>query len=191
MTKKVYDIEVLKNQDLTNTYQKVKSAIPKYWERDYINDTLNKIKNHNHKMLLVFLWRSGVRISEAINLTKDKIDFDNYMMTVKWLKSRKYHERVLPIHPELRNLLQLYCATLKQGDKVFPISRQRAWQITQKHFNGNPHQFRHSFAVNWLRCKGDVIILHKILGHSKIQTTMAYLMIVPIDQGEELMKIQF
>jgi integrase/recombinase XerD len=113
------------------------------------------------------------------------------MMKVKWLKSRKYHERIVPIHPELRNLLQLYTASMKADDKVFPMSRQRAWQLTKKYLNGNPHKIRHSFAVNWLKCEGDVYILHKILGHSKIQTTMVYLDIVPIDQGKELMKITF
>lgn len=191
MVQKDYDIEVLNKQNLTNSYQKVKLDIPKYWDRDYINNTLNNIKNHQHKMLLMFLWRSGVRVTEAINLTKEKIDFDNYLITVRWLKSRKYHERVLPMHPELRNLLQLYTATMKHDEKVFPLSRQRVWQLTKKHFNGHPHQFRHSFAVNWLFCKGDVYILNRILGHSKIQTTLRYLMIVPIDQGKELMKIQF
>lgn len=57
--------------------------------------------------------------------------------------------------------------------------------------NGHPHQFRHSFAVNWLRNNGDIIILHRILGHTKIQTTMEYLKIVPTDQGKELLKINF
>lgn len=179
------------NQYLTNSYQKVKLDIPKYWDRDYINTCLNKIKNHNHKMLLVLLWRSGVRISEAINLIKREIDFNNNTMVVKWLKSRKYKHRVVPIHPELRNILEVYTASMKHNEKVFPISRQRAWQITKKYLNGHPHQLRHSFAVNWLRCKGDIVILHKVLGHSKIQTTMEYLKIVPIDQGEELMKITF
>jgi integrase len=184
-------IDIPNNQDLTKTSEMVKKEIPKYWERDYINQRINSISNHNHKMLIIFLWRSGVRITEAINLTKGKIDFDNYVMTVRWLKSRKYNERVAPLHPELRNLLQLYSASMKADDKIFPLSRQRAWQITKKYLGGSPHQLRHSFAVNWLRCDGDLIILHRILGHSKIQTTMEYLKIVPIDQGKELSKIQF
>jgi len=50
---------------------------------------------------------------------------------------------------------------------------------------------RHSFAVNWLRCGGEIDVLHRILGHSKIQTTMEYLKIVPRDQGKALMGIDF
>jgi site-specific recombinase XerD len=48
-----------------------------------------------------------------------------------------------------------------------------------------------AFAVNWLRSDGDVVTLHRILGHANIQTTMIYLRIVPLDQGRELMKIRF
>jgi integrase/recombinase XerD len=187
----VTDLDILKSQNLTNRAESVKSDIRKYWDREYINLRINTIDNLCHKMLIQFLWRSGVRITEAISLVKKNIDFDNYMMTVKWLKSRKYHHRVLPMHPELRNMMQIYTATMKADERVFPMSRQRAWQVTKKYLEGHPHQLRHSFAVNWLRCGGDIVILYKILGHAKIQTTMEYLKIVPMDQGKELMKIIF
>jgi integrase len=112
-------------------------------------------------------------------------------MSVLWQKSRKYSRRIVPLHPRLRELLQLYTATMRLDDRIFPITRQRAWQLTQKYLGGHPHQLRHSFAVNWLRSGGEIVVLHKILGHSKIQTTMEYLNIVPTDQGKELLKIQF
>lgn len=179
-----------RQKNLTKGYHKSKE-IPKYWDRDYITANLEKISNYRHKMLLTLLWMSGIRVSEATSLIKGNIDFENYTMTIKWLKNKKQKNRVVPLHPNLRNLLQLYTASINLEDRIFPISRQRAWQIVRKYFDGSPHQFRHSFAVNWLRCDGDLIILHKILGHSKIQTTMEYLKIVPTDQGKELLKIRF
>lgn len=95
------------------------------------------------------------------------------------------------MHPILKDVLELYVALLKADDLVFPISRQRAFQITIQHLGGSPHKLRHSFAVNWLRCKGDIVMLSRVMGHSNINTTMEYLKIVPIDQGKELIKIQF
>lgn len=95
------------------------------------------------------------------------------------------------MHPMLRDILQLYSAPAKQEDRIFPISRQRAWQIVKKYMDGNPHKLRHSFAVNWLRSGRDLVILHRMLGHTKVQTTMEYLKIVPIDQGKELMQVEF
>jgi len=184
-------ITILPKQDLTKTTEKVKKDFPKYWKRELINSKLELIKNPQHQMLLRFLWMSGVRITEAVSLRKQDIDFQSYVMTCRWLKSRKYKFRNVPLHPHLKPLLQLYTSTLKAEDRVFPITRQRAWQLTKKYLDGHPHQLRHSFAVNWLRSDGDLIILHRILGHSKIQTTMEYLKIVPIDQGKELLKIQF
>lgn len=182
----------LTGENLTNTIhtESKKNLIP-YWDKEYINNCINKINKSADRVLIITLWYSGIRITECINLTKKDIDFVNYMMKVKWLKSRKYKERILPIHPRLKDILQVYTATLNLEDRIFPFTRQRAYQITKKWLGGNPHKLRHSFAVNWLRSKGELIILHKILGHSRVQTTMEYLKIVPIEQGKELMKISF
>ena len=181
----------LGNSDLTKSPRNVKSDIRKYWHKDELNRMIDQIKNARHQMLIRFLWMSGVRITEAVSLVKGNIDFQHYTMTLRWLKSRKYLQRVVPIHPNLRDLMQVYTAPMNEQDKVFPISRQRAWQVCKKHLNGHPHQLRHSFAVNWLNHGGDLVTLHRILGHSKVQTTMEYLKICPIDQGKELLKIKF
>lgn len=178
-------------KDLTPAARTVKSELPKYWDRDHVNQCIQSVNNHEHKMLLQFLWMSGVRITEAVSLRKGDLDFQHYTMSVLWQKSRKYSRRIVPLHPRLRELLQLFTATMRQEDRVFGITRQRAWQLTHKYLGGHPHQLRHSFAVNWLRSGGDLVVLHKILGHAKIQTTMEYLKIVPTDQGKELLKIQF
>lgn len=186
------DIIVLDKKDLTNDIHNVnKQDIRKYWDRDYINAKIDAITKPEHRMLMQFLWLSGVRISEAVGLQKKHLDFANYTIKLQWLKNRKYHYRVAPMHPKLRDLMLLYTASMNAEDKVFDITRQRAWQLTWKYLEGHPHQLRHSYAVNWLRCGGDLVILHRILGHSKIQTTMEYLKIVPVDQGKELLKIQF
>lgn len=179
------------NQNLTISARSVKQDLPKYWDREHINATLATIENHQHKMFLRFLWMSGVRITEAVTLRKQDIDCDHDVMRVRWLKSRKYRERNVPLHPRLKDLLQLYTAPMKADARVFPFTRQRGWQICKKYFNGHPHQFRHSFAVNWLRCGGDIVVLHRVLGHAKIQTTMEYLKIVPTDQGRELLRVEF
>jgi integrase len=179
------------NKNLTNPIHNVKQEIRKYWSKEEIDYKINQITNQKDGMLIRFLWMTGTRITEAITLDKQRIDFKNYVMVIRWLKSRKYFERVVPIHPKLKDLLQLYTAQFRQEDRIFPYSRQRAWQIVQRWMGGHPHQLRHSFAVHWLRSGGDIITLHRILGHSKVQTTMEYLKIVPIDQGKELIKINF
>lgn len=185
------DLQACQKKDLTIHTESVKLDIRKYWDRNYIKAKIQDIENTRHKMLIQFLWMSGVRITEAVSLQKQDINFRDYLMTVKWLKSRKYLRRVVPLHPILKEILEVYVAPFNLEDRVFSMTRQRAWQLTKKYLGGHPHQLRHSFAVNWLMCGGDIVILHKILGHAKLQTTMEYLKIVPIDQGKELMKIEF
>jgi integrase len=177
--------------DLTKLNSKVKSNIPKYWDKDFINSKVDLIQNITHKTLFFFLWRTGVRISEALSVRKKDINMDNYTVEIRWLKNRRYESRNIPLHPELRNILGYYITTMKAEDKIFPFSRQRADQLAKKYFEGNCHKFRHSFAVNWLICKGDIVTLHRILGHANIKTTMEYLKIIPTDQKQELEKIIF
>lgn len=189
--KKSSGIVIQSRRNLTIREESVKAGLPPYWDRDEINLLLSRVQNHRHQMLLRFLWMSGVRVTEAIGLRKMDVDLENHTIRVRWLKSRKYKERIVPLHHRLVDLLRIYTATMKAEERVFPITRQRAWQIAKKHLGGKTHKLRHSFAVNWLRCDGDLVTLHRILGHSKIQTTMEYLKIVPVDQGKELEKVVF
>lgn len=194
MVEKITELEVLKEQKLTKTSINVnsfKKDIAKYFSKDEIDEKIFNIKNYKHKLFVKFLWMSGVRVTQAINVRKKDIDFDNYVMRIRWLKSRKWNEQIIPIHPQLKDMLEFYVAPMNMEDYLFPFTRQRAWKITTEAIGGSPHQLRHSFAVHWLRSGGDIVILSKILGHSKIQITMEYLKIVPIDQGKELIKIQF
>jgi len=191
MEEKDTELQVLNKKNITISSRNVKQDLRKYLTKEEIDERLQRVKDHKKKMFFRFLWMSGVRVTEAINLEKKDLDLQNYLMTVKWLKSRKWNNRVAPIHPLLKNILEVYVASLNASDRIFPYTRQYAWKICKEEMKCSPHQLRHSFAVHWLKNKGDIVTLHKILGHSKIQTTMEYLRIVPIDQGKELIKIPF
>ena len=183
------------NQDLTIRQGKVKVAGVKYWDAEYIRDRMGKIDNLNHRIMFAFLWYTGVRITEAINVTKDSLDFINFTATIRWQKHKKkkgpWLTRNIALYPDLKTMLEIFVSSLKAKDRIFPMTRQRAWQLSTRYFGGNPHMFRHSFAVNWLRHGGDIFILSKMLGHSDIKNTMVYLDIVLMDVGRELLKIQF
>ena len=68
--------EVLKGKNLTKTIRNVnKKDLAKYMSQDAINEKLDKITNQKDKFFCNFLWMSGVRISEAINVRKRDINF--------------------------------------------------------------------------------------------------------------------
>ena len=185
------DIVVGRTKDLTNRAESVKRGFAKYLDKERINEVIGGMRMGRERMLLTFLWMSGVRVSEAVSVCKQDLDFEQRLMSVKWLKSRKYLRRVVPIHSRLSGVLQVYVSRMREEERVFPVTRQRAFQITKRYLGCSPHQLRHSFAVNWLRGGGDLVVLHRVLGHAKIQTTMEYLKIVPIDQAKALEKIEF
>jgi integrase len=178
-------------QNLTKMRGKVKSELPAYWDAEFVNERIDAKAPGMHKMLYLWLWMTGTRITECLSVRKRDLDLPRYCATVRWLKNRKYLHRVIALHPKLKAILEPYTAAIGLDDRLFPISRQRAWQIIKKDFEGHPHQFRHSFAVHWLRSGGDVVMLSRALGHSKLEHTMVYLRIVPMDVGKELIKIPF
>jgi integrase len=182
---------IQEEKNLTINVENVKHQARKYMTPEVIRGCLDSMPPGQSRMLCTFLWKTGVRISEALSITKRDIDCRNMVIRIRWLKSRKYVERNIPMHPSLQDSLAFYTGALNMEDRLFPISRQRAHQVTSKYFGKSPHVFRHSFAVNWIRCGGDLVILSRYMGHARVQETMEYLKIVPIDQGKELIKIQF
>ncbi len=51
------------------------------------------------------------------------------------------------------------------------------------------HVSRHTFATNYLRAGGSVEKLKKLLGHSKIETTMIYVHIVNSEANEDIFRL--
>ena len=108
------EIVVIEAQNLTKSEQKVKRKdFPKYWEKSYIHECLDKIEDGSHKMLFTTLWFTGLRISEVLSLKKKDIDFQNYTLEALWQKSRKYNYRIVPMHPTIKNMLEIYTANFK------------------------------------------------------------------------------
>jgi integrase/recombinase XerD len=133
--------------------------------------------------LVNLLFQTGLRISEALNLTPSHIQrFEGKPVLSVIGKGRKI--RMIGIPERLADRLKSYAYEKKLGgrDRLFPINRSRAWQIVKRAsvgagFNKRiyPHIFRHSGALERLRQTGNPKALQLHLGHSSTLMTMRYL----------------
>lgn len=166
----------------------------KFFSKEEVLSLMAGVPPGKERMLFQFLWMTGCRIGEALSVTKADMDFKNNEINIRWQKSKKWKFRTIPMHKQLREVLEWYVHGLKYDEKIFQFTRQRAWQIFNEHGFGHPHKLRHSFAVNFIRSyKGaeGLRILQLLLGHSKITTTMDYLIFVPEQQKEALDTIDY
>ncbi|MCU9970108.1 site-specific tyrosine recombinase XerD [Mobiluncus mulieris] len=146
------------------------------------------------RALLEFLYASGARISEAMNLVLDDIDFETEPALVRLFgKGRK--ERISMLGHQACQALQAYLVRVRptlaekgqSRGRVFlntygkPMSRQTAWAIIQAAAKRaqidrpvHPHTLRHCFATHLLQGGADIRVVQELLGHASVTTTEIY-----------------
>ena len=144
------------------------------------------------RTMLEVLYATGIRVSELINLTLERVDL-NMKYIIAFGKGSK--ERIVPLGSVAAEFLQQYLEKVRpklthagrNTNIVFlafgghELTRQRFWQIIRAYgrkANINkaltPHILRHSFATHLLDNGADLRSVQELLGHSDISTTQIY-----------------
>ena len=138
------------------------------------------------KALLMLIYASGLRISEALAICKKDLNSD-YLL----IKGKGNKERVVPLLSEALSIIKQYLALLPfQIDNAAPIFRGEKGNalstgvfsrqlIKLRRSLGLPehasaHAFRHSFATHLLENGADLRSIQELLGHSDLSTTQRY-----------------
>jgi integrase len=160
------------------------------------------------RTFLLFIYGTGARIYEAINLRVSEINFQNKLASLR--RQDGGQRRMLPISRSLRNTLDLYvqssAAQRGGADLVFVTRDGRPLRphtlrynfvricsrarIRQEHgYSPTPgmHDLRHTFAVHvleaWVRQGKDLRqmlpVLSGYMGHALLKSTELYLRLVP------------
>lgn len=188
--------------------QNIMSDLEGYLTPIQINRVLANVQIERNRMLILFGWRSGRRISEILNVRKKDINFDRGVIKFRILKKRKNKDyyKLKPIDSGMMRELKIYTSKFGDDDFIFKgyneqLSRRQAYNIIREACEGvniynvgtkppHPHHLRHSFAVNFLRrCKNPTIaikILQEILEHTDLKTTSFYLQFSQEDIKKEL-----
>ena len=171
--------------------------LPRVLSEDEVVRLLNRpdittAEGFRDRTMLEVLYATGMRVSELINLTLERVDL-NMKYIIAFGKGSK--ERIVPLGSVAAEFLQQYLEKVRpklthedrNTNIVFlafgghELTRQRFWQIIRAYgrkANINkaltPHILRHSFATHLLDNGADLRSVQELLGHSDISTTQIY-----------------
>lgn len=171
--------------------------LPRVLSEDEVVRLLNQpdittTEGFRDRTMLEVLYATGMRVSELINLTLERVDL-NMKYIIAFGKGSK--ERIVPLGSVAAEFLQQYLEKVRpklthagrNTNIVFlafgghELTRQRFWQIIRAYgrkANINkaltPHILRHSFATHLLDNGADLRSVQELLGHSDISTTQIY-----------------
>lgn len=143
----------------------------------------SKLRPYTLRMLILLLYGTGLRISEALTLTLADVDLSARILTIR--ESKFYKTRLVPLGPAVSTALQDYVAQRAKeyptepdaalfltcsatpvarhtAENIFRRLRNRAGVIRQGNGRYQPrlHDLRHTFAVHrlisWYRQGADV-----------------------------------
>ena len=140
--------------------------------------------------MLLFLYNSGARVSEAATLTI--ADLDYYAHSVKILgKGNKWRTR--PLWPATLEVMRALTVDRVPADRVFlnrnghPVTRSGIHALVKRYARRaaknaasisnkivGPHVIRHSTASHLLRAGVDINTIRGWLGHVSLDTTNIY-----------------
>ncbi|MBL7156362.1 MAG: tyrosine-type recombinase/integrase [Candidatus Pacebacteria bacterium] len=183
---KFYYRNIIKtNERIEIRSAKKNKSLPVVLSRGEIEKILEAIENTKHKLLLSLAYGAGLRVSEAISLKVQDIDFHELTIHIKQAKGKKDRISVFPekLSADIQNLIA------GKGKNDFVFSSERGGKLTtrtaQKVFENSLkksgvkkdatfHSLRHSFATHLLENGVDVRYVQELLGHQNIRTTQRY-----------------
>ncbi len=155
-------------------------------------------KPGRNRLLLQFIYSTGVRVSEAIKLKIQELNLDQLTANVRGGKGNK--DRVVVLSVKWSKEIRKYLKKKKsQSEFVFskkngkPLSTDTVERIIRHAAKKGglmkrvtPHVLRHSFATHLLESGENIRKIQLLLGHANLSTTSIYTHV----SKEELKKVQ-
>lgn len=133
---------------------------------------------------------TGCRITEALELTDQRVDFANGCLTFRTIKKRGETPiyRSVPVPPALLDLLDMVHGIKEKqtNGKLWRWGRSTAWRRVKEIMeragiagdHASPKGLRHSFGVHAVLSNVPLNTLQKWLGHSDMSTTAIYASVI-------------
>ncbi|HOZ35709.1 MAG TPA: tyrosine-type recombinase/integrase [archaeon] len=153
-----------------------------------IKDLVENTSNNRNKLIIEFMFSTGVRVSECVNMKISDLNFEEFtgnviagkgnkdriiILSKNWVAEYKKYleEREKKVKSEY-----LFCSdsgkplSVDTIQKFLKISANKAG-ITKKI---SPHKLRHSFATSLLENDVNIRYIQQLLGHANLNTTQIY-----------------
>jgi integrase/recombinase XerC len=139
--------------------------------------------------VLLLLYGSGLRISEALSLTRRDAPLPG--RDVMRIAGKGGKERVVPVLPVTQAAVAHYiilCPYAFEGDtplffgakggvlspRIIQLTMERMREALGLPETATPHALRHSFATHLLSAGADLRQIQELLGHASLSTTQVY-----------------
>lgn len=163
-------------------------------EVDKLLATCNKktVTGRRDFAIMLLLFSTGLRASELLILRAEDVDWTRGLIIVRRGKGGKF--RVVPLGPKVERALDRYLDGRDTGPLFLtqdnqPLRFYGLRELLRRHGNkagvhANPHKWRHSAAIQYLRSGGRVENLRAMLGHTTLDMTLHYARIAGVDLAE-------
>lgn len=187
LTKEGY---IEKNPFLMVELPKIEKKLPVFITEEEVMKLINApntktLLGLRDKLIILFLYSTGVRVSELISIKVSHLDLERGEVRV-FGKGKK--ERIVFLPDQLINLLKEYLKRRKKNSGHLVLNRRSKpltdrgirliikkyakIAVPEKHVT--PHTLRHTFATHLLTGGADLRSVQELLGHSKLSTTQIY-----------------
>ena len=164
---------------------KSEKKLPTVLTKDEVKRMLDAIENPKHKLLVEFMYSSGLRVSECVGLKIDDLDLNEKIGKVRHGKGNK--ERYIILSDNLIQHLKEYLNSRKHKSQFIfarddkPITTRQAQMVVTESAKKAGikkrvfcHALRSSFATHLLEAGTDIRVIQELLGHSNLSTTQIY-----------------
>ena len=172
-------------------FPKVPHKLPTVLSQDEVVRLIDAAPNRLYRMILVLLYATGVRRTEAARIKVE--DIDSQRMVIHIRQGKGARDRDVPLSPKLLEELRSWWRWKKPHGYLFPstagqrgvdqsISDKTIWNacrvaaaragLTKKI---HPHMLRHSFATHLLESGADLRTIQLLMGHERLEDTTIYL----------------
>ena len=160
--------------------------LPMVLSKEEISKVLSLEKNPKHRLLLMLVYSSGLRVSEVVTLKREHIDLSRKVIYIRLGKGRKDRSTILS--DKAAAYIEEYCTfyniekwlfpgqqptrplTIRSAQHIFDKAVRRAGILKKITIHG----LRHTFATHLLESGTDIRYIQTLLGHANIRTTERY-----------------